>query len=1128
MNSFSDTACKKQICRTPILLLLFVTILMVFSGITTAQYAGGDGTESNPYLISNVSELRDIESEPDAHYELVSDIELVPNYEEGELGWQPITEFTGTLDGNGHKLTNLQINRNASNQGLFAKIGEGATIKNLTIDKINMKTGSKTGALAGETTGAEITNIKIKNAQYNIYIGEYSGETISRAYIYYGQESIGGLIGSSNNTEIIDCAATNITMMNNTEFPSNKLVFSRRLGGLVGLANSGTITGADINDLVIKGTETSNHAISFTGGLIGEIANEKNEEMMVSECEGTNIDLTIGAPNLYDPTPGRIDQSRSGGLIGVINAPSTDLEMNGDITIEKSSVNGTITKGSAPAYNCSLGVGGFVGNAHGNKTKSINVTINDCHADVEIGNMFGEKRYLDVLLKHASNYGGVGGFAGLLNSTEVSDCSATGKLKESVVWAGGFVGTAEKTTIKTSYAETNITGTSVAGFAFNIKENMEISECYATGNVKSGELHDSGGFAVVVNGSIVNCYSTGNVEHHYVYVGGFAGQIKSGGVIKNCYTTGNTTLDYERGFSVGGFSAGAGGVLQDSIAFGSKTSQAGSSYPESINRVVANLNDGILSNNYAYEDMLVTYGGTEKTGVSNSSSVWGANMTKEEFADESFYTNPDNWNNTWDFDKVWEIKPGDGRPTLQNVPGDSLITGKGTKDNPYKIENWVQLDVVRDDLNAHYKLVSDLNASTKGYDSVASSSANGGQGFNPIGNSTNKFNGTFDGDGYSIADLTIDLTTEEQNNSCIALFGVIGNSGKLKEVNLQDASVAGDEKVGILVGRNEGTVVSASSVGSLVKGDTHVGGLVGENLGTITDSIATGDITGNSVTGGLVGANGVESRGYPGGYIRDSNASCEVKNGTFEGAAFQKFGGLVGQNYKGTITTSNASGNVNCGEGTVGDYTGGLVGYSNNTGTDLVINRSYATDEVDGGDYVGGLIGLNIETRIYQTYATGNVTGNKTVGGLVGNVTGSNGEVSRSYATGNVTGNSAVGGLIGGLKDATVSKAYWNIDTTGQSYSAGGTGLNTSDMKGEAAITNMEFDFTYSWKVDTGSNPSYPYLRNIIPPKREKDTGEPETEDDSVRVSVGESMPDENVRSTGSKQNVVSAGKTTE
>jgi len=59
-------------------LLPFALLLMIFTFLVSipiyAQYAGGEGTESDPWKITSVEQLQSIADNPDAHFILIADI----------------------------------------------------------------------------------------------------------------------------------------------------------------------------------------------------------------------------------------------------------------------------------------------------------------------------------------------------------------------------------------------------------------------------------------------------------------------------------------------------------------------------------------------------------------------------------------------------------------------------------------------------------------------------------------------------------------------------------------------------------------------------------------------------------------------------------------------------------------------------------------------------------------------------------------------------------------------------------------------------------------------------------------------------------------------------------------------
>jgi len=107
------------------------------------------------------------------------------------------------------------------------------------------------------------------------------------------------------------------------------------------------------------------------------------------------------------------------------------------------------------------------------------------------------------------------------------------------------------------------------------------------------------------------------------------------------------------------------------------------------------------------------------------------------------------------------------------------------------------------------------------------------------------------------------------------------------------------------------------------------------------------------------------------------------------------------------------------------------------------ITEAYSTAGVSGRNIVGGLVGSNMSGSVSDCYSAGAVDGNDVVGGLVG----SNGDlVTDCYSTGPVTGAGYVGGLVGDNWDL-VNCSFWDIQTSGQTSSAGGTGKTTAEMQ---------------------------------------------------------------------------------
>ncbi|UCC97431.1 MAG: hypothetical protein JSW66_16500 [Phycisphaerales bacterium] len=210
-------------------------------------------------------------------------------------------------------------------------------------------------------------------------------------------------------------------------------------------------------------------------------------------------------------------------------------------------------------------------------------------------------------------------------------------------------------------------------------------------------------------------------------------------------------------------------------------------------------------------------------------------------------------------------------------------------------------------------------------------------------------------------------------------------------------------------------------------------------------------------------------------------------------------GALAGFLDSGTITRCCAKGVDVTGD----DNIGGLVGHS--TGR---IFDCYSTGKVSGDWYIGGLIGLVTDSTVNASFSKAHVSGNGNVGGLAGKTGDETSVLSDCYATGNVNGGTYVGGLVGQVERGRAYKCYsvgrvsgnqnvggftgfirvlgdavycfWDMQTSGQSTSAGGTGKTTAEMQTISTFTDAAWDFWNTWTMCEGTN--YPVLLWQIPP----------------------------------------------
>ncbi|KLE03702.1 hypothetical protein AF78_10140, partial [Aliarcobacter butzleri L353] len=143
--------------------------LKTFSTITPTGtlFEGGYGTITNPYTITNWTQLQNINNSnivtSNYYFNLLNNLNnLSLGYIGTGEGWNPIgrngtKEFRGTFDGQGNTISNLYINRITLDVGLFGASDSVSTIRNIGLKDVNIIGSSYVGALVGQNYGT-ITN----------------------------------------------------------------------------------------------------------------------------------------------------------------------------------------------------------------------------------------------------------------------------------------------------------------------------------------------------------------------------------------------------------------------------------------------------------------------------------------------------------------------------------------------------------------------------------------------------------------------------------------------------------------------------------------------------------------------------------------------------------------------------------------------------------------------------------------------------------------------------------------------------------------------------------------------------------------------------------------------------------
>jgi len=446
-------------------------------------------------------------------------------------------------------------------------------------------------------------------------------------------------------------------------------------------------------------------------------------------------------------------------------------------------------------------------------------------------------------------------------------------------------------------------------------------------------------------------------------------------------------------------------------------------------------------------------------------------------------------------------------PTPPTPPEDPI--GDGSSGNPYKIWDWEDLYNIRNDLDAYYKLMVNLDSSTHDYDDYASSTANGGQGWDPIGTSEAPFTGNFNGNNKTISDLYID----RDNTTGLGLFKSVGGNALLYNFGVINVDIRGTYSgnyifAGALIGECIGaTVTNCWSSGTIDVVGYTAGGLVGilyTSNSTFINCYSSVSVTATTNAAGLISDSEIDVLTLTNCY---ATGNCTSSSNSAAGLISFCRGGI--------FTNCYATGNVSA-----PTYAAGFIArYSQDGSNYIEITECYATGTVTcSGTYAGGFIARSDDyCDISECYSTGTVTGTNYIGGFFGYLIGIDSDITNCYSTGDVTRSSgtstSIGGFCGYNYRASITKCYsiglvtvgaltskgfcgfvdtgsgyedvgnfWDTQTSNQSTSAGNAaGKTTAEMYDIDTFTAASWDIVLigsyineDWYIDDGND--YPHL----------------------------------------------------
>ncbi|MBT9371277.1 MBG domain-containing protein [Rhizobium sp. CSW-27] len=291
-----------------------------------AATAGSDGV----ITISNLHQLALMGANLSAFYRLVTDIDASEtdasdaDYSASGIwastGWVPVgltggMQFTGTLDGLGHTISALTINRTSGGVGLFGYVGTNGILKDFSLTGSIVTSASNVGSVVAYNYGS-ITQV---SSSASVKANEYAGGLVGQNWGTIAQSSasgsvtgsgvgIGGLVGVSNSGLISQSFASG-TITSNGIY----------VGGLVGFSINTTIS-----DAYSIGSVTG---WNYVGGLLGSSINTSVQQAFaagkITASGGTVAGGLIGTRTVGTITSSYFNTETTGLTVGVGDGDTT-------------------------------------------------------------------------------------------------------------------------------------------------------------------------------------------------------------------------------------------------------------------------------------------------------------------------------------------------------------------------------------------------------------------------------------------------------------------------------------------------------------------------------------------------------------------------------------------------------------------------------------------------------------------------------------------------------------------------------------------------------------------------------------------------------------------------------------
>ena len=363
-------------------------------------------------------------------YILANDINLTEDF-------TPIPNFTGTLNGNGRTISNMNIGGSGSNRGMFESLGRGAVIENLIINGLTINnTGNNKGALAGHinipggSSGVGVTINNVRLHDINIYgpdrthVGGLAGlmnlggtSTINYVHVsgtVTGSNQVGGLIGRTESGGR-GAAPAGFADLSNVAF-TGTVSGGYHVGGLIGRILYGNV---NVSQGYVDGTVYGHNRV---GGAFGAVNNTGGGARRASVIEYVVSHASV-ISRAATPAIAWAGPDYFGGLVGHAGYP----DGGGPAIIRRSAVYGTVN--ARVGANITR-VGGFAGTAQRGVIIEDSYAINDVIGQTVVGGFLGNTFAGSAIIRRTYS-------AGRVNANSAPLGAFTGRHEVNTTYQGG-------------------------------------------------------------------------------------------------------------------------------------------------------------------------------------------------------------------------------------------------------------------------------------------------------------------------------------------------------------------------------------------------------------------------------------------------------------------------------------------------------------------------------------------------------------------------------------------------------------------------------------------------------------------------------------------------------------------